>query len=208
MISPWRWPDTGRNTLMGTLWIKYIINTEVHWLVTYTFWMQYLTSDLLCPRMKIIWNQGGWSKQNRMATISSFITGIEVTELRMLRWTEPVTSMRAILSSYNISRTPWIEETKEHRLVRKDKAKRSETRSVGGFGWINIFKPAGYTMQTFNNCTLCPHCIYVFCIYLRINSDLCHAINWLVFITEMESVYSAVRTGSLNEAVCASSVKG
>jgi hypothetical protein len=21
---------------------------------------------------------------------------------------------------------------------------------------------------------LCPHCIYVFCIYLRTNSDLCH----------------------------------
>jgi hypothetical protein len=26
--------------------------------------------------------------------------------------------------------------------------------------------------------------------------------NWLVFITEMENLYSAVRTGSLNEAVC------
>jgi hypothetical protein len=26
----------------------------------------------------------------------------------------------------------------------------------------------------FNNCTFCPHCIYVFCMYLRINSDLCH----------------------------------
>ena len=33
-------------------------------------------------------------------------------------------------------------------------------------------------------------------------------INWLVFITEMKSVYSAVRTGSLNKAVCASSLKG
>jgi len=30
----------------------------------------------------------------------------------------------------------------------------------------------------------------------------------LVFITELKSVYSAVRTGSLNEALCASSVKG
>jgi len=30
----------------------------------------------------------------------------------------------------------------------------------------------------------------------------------LVFITEMKSVYSAVRTGSLNKAVCVSSVKG
>jgi hypothetical protein len=25
----------------------------------------------------------------------------------------------------------------------------------------------------FNNCTLCPHCIYVFCIFLRTNSYLC-----------------------------------
>jgi hypothetical protein len=29
----------------------------------------------------------------------------------------------------------------------------------------------------------------------------------LVFITEMKSVYSAVRTGDLNEAVCASYLK-
>ena len=28
------------------------------------------------------------------------------------------------------------------------------------------------TGLTFNNCRLCPHCIYVFCIYLRTNSDL------------------------------------
>jgi hypothetical protein len=27
---------------------------------------------------------------------------------------------------------------------------------------------------TFNNCTFCPHCIYVFWIFLRTNSDLCH----------------------------------
>jgi hypothetical protein len=30
----------------------------------------------------------------------------------------------------------------------------------------------------------------------------------LVFITELKSVYSAVRTGPLNKAVCISSVKG
>jgi len=30
------------------------------------------------------------------------------------------------------------------------------------------------TSLTFNNCTLCPYCIYMFCIYLRTNSDLCH----------------------------------
>ena len=32
-----------------------------------------------------------------------------------------------------------------------------------------------------------------------------YSVNWLVFITEMESVYCAVRNGSLNKAVCASS---
>jgi hypothetical protein len=32
--------------------------------------------------------------------------------------------------------------------------------------------------------------------------------NWLVFITEIKSVYSAVRTGLLNEAVCTPSFKG
>ena len=33
---------------------------------------------------------------------------------------------------------------------------------------------------TFNNCTFCPHCIYVFCIYLRTNSDLCHLRHKLI----------------------------
>ena len=31
-----------------------------------------------------------------------------------------------------------------------------------------------------NNCTFCPHCIYVFCIYLRTNSDLCHLQHKLI----------------------------
>jgi len=45
--------------------------------------------------------------------------------------------------------------------------------------------------------------------YLRTNSDLCHLQHKLIgFIAEMKSVYSAVRTGSLNKAVCGSSVKG
>ena len=49
----------------------------------------------------------------------------------------------------------------------------------------------------------------MFCIYLRTNSDLCHLQHKLIgFITEMKSVYSAVRTGSLNKAVCGSSLKG
>jgi hypothetical protein len=35
-----------------------------------------------------------------------------------------------------------------------------------------------------------------------------YSINWLVFITEMKSVYCAVRTESLNKADCASSLNG
>jgi hypothetical protein len=61
-----------------------------------------------------------------------------------------------------------------------------------------------------NNCTLCPLCIYVLCIWERTATfaTYTYSINWLVFITEMKSVYSAVRTGSLNKAVCAPSLKG
>ena len=36
------------------------------------------------------------------------------------------------------------------------------------------------TGLTFNNCTLSPHCIYVFCIYLRTNSDLSHLQHKLI----------------------------
>jgi len=81
--------------------------------------------------------------------------------------------------------------------------------------YINLLQPTGYvilpTSLTFNNCTLCPHCIDMFCtrIYLGTNSDLCHLLLKLIgYITEKKSVYSAVRTGFLNKAVCVSSLKG
>jgi len=35
-------------------------------------------------------------------------------------------------------------------------------------------------MTSLNNCTFCTHCIYVFCIYLRTNSDLCHLQHKLI----------------------------
>jgi hypothetical protein len=66
--------------------------------------------------------------------------------------------------------------------------------------------PAGLT---FNKCTLCSRCIYVFCIYLRTDSDLCHLQHKLIgFYDRDKSVYCAVRTGFLNKTVCASSLKG
>jgi hypothetical protein len=43
------------------------------------------------------------------------------------------------------------------------------------------------------------HTVFMCCV----NSDLCHLQHKLIgFITGMKSVYSAVRTGALNEAVC------
>jgi hypothetical protein len=36
------------------------------------------------------------------------------------------------------------------------------------------------TGLTFKSCTFCLHCIYVFCIYLRTNSDLCHLQHKLI----------------------------
>ena len=53
--------------------------------------------------------------------------------------------------------------------------------------WNMLYKPLkaywsrdAPTNLTFNNCTLCPRYIYVFCIYLRTNSDLCHLQHKLV----------------------------
>jgi hypothetical protein len=49
---------------------------------------------------------------------------------------------------------------------------------------VNLLKPIGYGMhqqvEYFNNCTLCPNCIHVFCICLRANSDLYHLPKTLI----------------------------
>ena len=50
----------------------------------------------------------------------------------------------------------------------------------------------------------CPVICYVFT-WEQTATCTTYSINWLVFITDMKS---AVRTGSLNKAVCASSLKG
>ena len=62
------------------------------------------------------------------------------------------------------------------------------------------------TSLTFNNCTLCPHSVFMCFVFIWEQTATCatYSTNWLVFISEMKSVYSAVRTGALNKAVCAS----
>ena len=79
--------------------------------------------------------------------------------------------------------------------------------------YVNLLKPTGYVMYQqvliFKSCKFCPQCFDVS--YLSQEQTVTSAsynINWLVFITEMKSVYSAVRTGSLNKAVCGSSLEG
>ena len=51
------------------------------------------------------------------------------------------------------------------------------------FMLFNLLKPTGHVMhQQFyiQQLYVLPHCIYVFCIYLRTNSDLCHLQHKLV----------------------------
>ena len=54
------------------------------------------------------------------------------------------------------------------------------------------------------------HTVFMCVVFIWGQTATCatYSINWLVFITEMKSVYSAVRTGSLNKGVCASSLRG
>jgi len=58
-----------------------------------------------------------------------------------------------------------------------------------------LYVPPGLTFKNFV-CQL--HCIYVFYVAVRTNSKFAlYIINWLVFITEDERVYCAVRSESL-----------
>ena len=66
--------------------------------------------------------------------------------------------------------------------------------------YINPSKPSGHYMYRQLNSqqfyVLPTQCICVFCVDLRTNSDyFLYSVNWLVFITETESVYCAVCTG-------------
>ena len=53
---------------------------------------------------------------------------------------------------------------------------------------------------TFTNSTFCPHTVFMCFVWIWEQTAIIslYNINWLVCITERESVYCAVRTGSLN----------
>jgi len=78
---------------------------------------------------------------------------------------------------------------------------------------FNLLKPTGYVMhqQIYHSTTVrSAHTVFMCFVFIWEQTATCatYSINWLVFITEMKSVYSAVRTGDLNTAVSAPSVKG
>ena len=54
------------------------------------------------------------------------------------------------------------------------------------------------------------HTMFMCFVFIREQTATCatYSINWLVFITEIKSVYCAVRTGPLNKTFCTSSLKG
>ena len=74
---------------------------------------------------------------------------------------------------------------------------------------FNLFKLTGYVMHHQFNISS-AHTLFMCFVFIWEQTATCatYNINWLVFITEMKSVYSAVRTGSLNKAVFASSFNG
>ena len=77
---------------------------------------------------------------------------------------------------------------------------------------FNLLTPTGYVMhQQFNiqQFYVLPT-LYLCFVFIWEQTATCatYSIKWLVFITEVKSVYCAVRTGSLNIVVCASYLKG
>ena len=78
---------------------------------------------------------------------------------------------------------------------------------------INLLKPTGYVMhqQVWHSTIVrSAHNVFMCFVFVWKQRATCatYSINWLIFITEVKSVYSAVQTGSLNTAVCVSCVKG
>ena len=77
---------------------------------------------------------------------------------------------------------------------------------------LNLLKPTGHVMhRQFNIQQLYAlPTLYLCFVFIWEQTATCatYSINWSVFITEMKSVYSVVQIGSLNKAVCGSSLKG
>ena len=109
------------------------------------------------------------------------------------------------------------ETARMNHLEQKSRSKLLNIRILH-FYWIDLedfnhLKPTGHVMhQLFNIQQLyaLPHTVFMCFVFIWEQTATCatYSINWLVFITQMKSVYSAVRTGSLNQTDTVSSLKG
>ena len=68
------------------------------------------------------------------------------------------------------------------------------------FWKVNLLKPAGYVMHEqvkHSIIVFSVHTVFMCFVFIWEQTVTCatYSINWLVFITEAKSVYSAVRTG-------------
>jgi hypothetical protein len=70
--------------------------------------------------------------------------------------------------------------------------------------YVNLQVTVCTNSLTSNNCTF-SHTACMCFVFVWEQTAICatYSINWLDIITKMKSVYSAVRTGALNEAACA-----
>jgi hypothetical protein len=82
------------------------------------------------------------------------------------------------------------------------------TQHENRYSWLHVTAGATDKALTKIYYVFCPHGIYVFCVDLRIHSDyFLYSINLMFILTAAESVYCAVRTGSLIQTATFSSLK-
>ena len=143
MCFVWISEQTAINSLYSINWLVFITETEC---VYSAVWTEHLTFNncTFCPH-------------------SVFMCFVWIWE------------QTAIISLYSINLLVFITETEcVYRAVRTEHL-------------------------TFNNSTFCPHSVFMCFVWIWEQTAIIslHSINWLVFITETECVYSAVQTEHL-----------
>jgi hypothetical protein len=88
----------------------------------------------------------------------------------------------------------------------------STTSSIFNY-LFNLLKSTGHVIHQqfkFYNLRSATHTVFICFVFIWEQTVTCatYIIDWMGFITDTKSVYCAVRTGSLNKAVCASYLKG